>query len=220
MRFTTKPLPGRLNCDQYAIFIGMKDILRLVIATKNKGKKQEIEALLNDLPVEIFALSDFPEIPDVVEDADTLEGNARKKALMSQSHFKMPALADDTGLEVAVLDGRPGVYSARYAGEDGNAAANRALLCSELRDKVDRSARFRTVMAFADGETVHYFEGVCEGRILDHEVGTGGFGYDPLFIPDGYEQTFAEMPASVKNKISHRGKALRKFVAFLEKKSG
>ena len=198
----------------------MEDKLKLVIATKNQGKKLEIEALLGDLPVEIFALSDFPEVPDVEEDADTLEGNAKKKAWVSSEHFKMPALADDTGLEVAALSGRPGVYSARYAGEDGNAAANHALLCVELKGEVDRSARFRTVMAFVDGEEVHFFEGQCEGRILDHEVGTGGFGYDPLFIPDGYEQTFAEMPASLKNEISHRGKALRKFVSFLRNKSG
>ena len=190
--------------------------MKLVIATKNQGKKLEMEALLCDLPVEIFALSDFPEVADVEEDADTLEGNARKKALASYKHFNMPALADDTGLEVNALDGRPGVYSARYAGEDGNASANRALLCQELKDELDRSARFRTVMAFVDGDEVHYFEGICEGRILDHETGTGGFGYDALFIPDGYEQTFAEMPAALKNKISHRGKALRKFVSFLK----
>lgn len=189
--------------------------MQLVIATKNKGKKREIEALLSTLPVEIFALTDFPEIPDVVEDADTLEGNAAKKALASLAHFEMPALADDTGLEVDALNGRPGVYSARYAGEDGNAVANRALLCKELKDTVNRTARFRTVMAYADGEQVHYFEGVCEGRILDHEVGTGGFGYDPLFVPDGYEQTFAEMTPELKNSISHRGKALQRFVAFL-----
>ena len=189
--------------------------MKLVIATKNKGKKREIEALLEGLPIEIYALTDFPEVADVVEDADTLEGNARKKALASFDHFNMPALADDTGLEVEALDGRPGVYSARYAGEDGNAVANRALLCKEMTDKENRAAKFRTVMAFMDGETVHYFEGVCDGRILDHEVGDGGFGYDPLFIPDGYEITFAEMPANQKNQISHRGRALQKFVEFL-----
>ncbi len=191
--------------------------MKLVIATRNLGKKKEIEALLSNLDVEIFALSDFPEVPDVIEDADTLEGNARKKALASFAHFGLPALADDTGLEVDALDGRPGVYSARYAGEDGNAEANRKLLCKELKGTVNRSARFRTVMAYMDGEEVHYFEGLCEGRILDHEVGTGGFGYDPLFVPDGYEQTFGEMPAALKNSMSHRGKALQQFVAFLEK---
>ncbi|MFK7845024.1 MAG: RdgB/HAM1 family non-canonical purine NTP pyrophosphatase [Rhodothermales bacterium] len=189
---------------------------KLVIATKNEGKKKEIEALLRDMPIDIFALTDFPEVPDVVEDADTLEGNAKKKALASYAHFDMPALADDTGLEVAALNGRPGVYSARYAGEDGNAEANRALLCKELKGERNRSARFKTVMAFMDGSAVHYFDGVCDGRILDHEVGTDGFGYDPLFIPDGYEQTFAEMSPSTKNGISHRGRALRKFVAFLQ----
>ena len=194
----------------------MGDKLRLVIATKNLGKKREIESLLTELPIEVLCLSDFPEVPDVVEDKDTLEGNAKKKAVASNKYFNMPALADDTGLEVAALDGRPGVYSARYAGEDGNAEANRALLCKEMKNELDRSARFRTVMAYMDGEDVHYFEGVCEGRILDHEVGTGGFGYDPLFIPDGYEQTFAEMPADQKNQISHRGRALRAFVTYLK----
>ncbi len=196
--------------------------MKLVIATKNKGKKEEIAALLEELTVEVLSLTDFPEVPDVIEDAPTLEGNARKKALASYAYFGIPALADDTGLEVDALGGRPGVYSARYAGEDGNAVANRALLCKELKDERNRTARFRTVMAFADGKDVHFFEGVCEGRILDHEVGTGGFGYDPLFIPDGYEQTFAEMPASEKNKISHRGRALAKVVAFFREsgKSG
>ncbi len=200
-----------------ALFINFQTFhMQLVIATKNKGKKREIEALLSALSVEIYSLTDFPEVPDVIEDADTLEGNAKKKALASLAHFKMPALADDTGLEVDALDGRPGVYSARYAGEEGNAVANRALLCKELKGATNRTARFRTVMAYADGETVHYFEGVCEGRILDHEVGTGGFGYDPLFVPDGYEQTFAEMSPELKNSISHRGKALQGFLNFLK----
>lgn len=194
----------------------MGQIVELVIATKNPGKKKEIARLLEELPIKVFSLTDFPEAPDVVEDKDTLEGNAMKKARSSFTYFNKPALADDTGLEVDVLDGRPGVYSARYAGEDGNAVANRALLCKELKDETNRTARFRTVLAFDDGNALHLFEGVCEGRILDHEVGTGGFGYDPLFIPDGYEQTFAEMPVSLKNKISHRGKALQKFLTYLQ----
>ena len=193
--------------------------MKLVIATKNVGKKREIEALLAALPVEVLCLSDFPEVPDVIEDRDTLEGNAEKKAIASYEYFNLPAIADDTGLEVAALDGRPGVYSARYAGEDGNAVANRALLCKEMKDELDRSARFRTVMAYMDGTEVHYFEGICDGRILDHEVGTGGFGYDPLFIPDGYEQTFAEMPAEQKNQISHRGRALNKFVSYMKEQA-
>lgn len=194
--------------------------MKLVIATRNKGKKKEIAALLEPLSVDVLSLTDFPGAPEVEEDAPTLEGNAKKKALASLAYFSLPALADDTGLEVDALDGRPGVYSARYAGEDGNAEANRALLCKELKGVRNRTARFRTVMAFADGEDVHFFEGVCEGRILDHEVGTGGFGYDPLFVPDGYEQTFAEMPAAEKNKISHRGRALARFVAFMGQRPG
>lgn len=190
-------------------------MLEIVLATRNPGKLAELNALLEGLPVRLHAAADFPGAPEVDEDAPTLEGNARKKALALHTHTGLPALADDTGLEVAALGGRPGVHSARYAGPAADDAANRAKLLAELSAAADRSARFRTVVAFADGEAVHTFEGVCTGRIAEAPRGTGGFGYDPLFVPDGEAWTFAELPAAEKNAISHRGRALRHFTDFL-----
>ena len=188
---------------------------KLLIATHNPGKKVEIESLLKGLSVEIFTQDDFPDMPVVDEDRNTLEGNARKKAKSAFEWTGLPSLADDTGLEVNALGGRPGVYSARYAGKDGNAKANRELLKSELEGITQRNARFRTVLCFIDGEGERYFEGVCEGEILERERGEGGFGYDPLFLPAGETLTFAEMDRETKNKISHRGRALRAFLEFI-----
>lgn len=190
--------------------------VKLLVSTTNEGKKREIRSLLTALSIDILTLSDFRDAPEVVEDAPTLEGNARKKACEIHEFTGLATISDDTGLEVDALDGRPGVFSARYAGADGDASANRALLLKELKDVNNRSARFRTVIAFTDGSEVHYFEGVCEGQILREARGTGGFGYDPLFLPDGEALTFAEMDTGRKNLISHRGKALKKFRAFLE----
>ena len=130
----------------------------------------------------------------------------------------MPALADDTGLEVDALGGRPGVHAARYAGPACDAVANRALLRRELAGVANRAAQFRTIIAFAEAGAVRYFEGVCKGRILDEERGTGGFGYDPLFVPDGEARTFAELSPDEKNAISHRGRALRAFAAYLHER--
>lgn len=190
-------------------------MLHLVLATRNPGKLAEIRALLDGLPVELSHAGDYPGVPDVEEDAPTLEGNAAKKAEVLHAHTGLPALADDTGLEVAALDGRPGVRSARYAGEQADDAANRAKLLEELNGVADRKARFRTVIAYTDGTGVHTFEGICEGHIVETPRGTGGFGYDPLFVPDGETRTFAELPAHEKNAISHRGRALRAFAAYL-----
>lgn len=187
---------------------------KLVIATRNPGKKVEFEALLAGVPVEVLSLADFPDVPDVVEDRDTLAGNAQKKAATVFAATGVPALADDTGLEVDALKGRPGVHSARYAGEDGNAEANRRRLLAELADVAGRTARFRTVLYYADESGERFFEGVCEGEILDRERGDGGFGYDPLFVPAGYTHTFAEMDRATKNAISHRGRALAAFLQF------
>ena len=193
--------------------------MKLVLATRNPGKVAELRQLLGALPVTLVSAADVPGAPEVDEDADTLDGNARKKAVALLAHAGLPSLADDTGLEVDALDGRPGVRSARYAGEDGDAAANRAKLLRELGAAADRRARFRTVLAFADTDgTVRTFDGVCEGRILNQERGAGGFGYDALFAPDdgAGDETFAEMDAAAKNAISHRGRALRQFAAWLE----
>jgi XTP/dITP diphosphohydrolase len=194
--------------------------MRLVLATRNPGKVAELRALLAELPVEIVSAAETG-APEVDEDAPTLEGNARKKALALHAHTGLPALADDTGLEVAVLGGRPGVHSARYAGPAADDAANRQRLLADLTAAADRSARFRTVLAFADeaGE-VHLFEGACAGTITDAERGENGFGYDAVFVPEGEVRTFAEMPREAKNAVSHRRRALDAFAVWLRLRLG
>jgi len=189
--------------------------LRLVLATRNAGKVRELEALLAGLPVEVVPCP--AEAPEVEEDAPTLEGNAEKKARALHAFTGMAALSDDTGLEVDALDGRPGVRSARFAGEHATDADNRAHLLAELRGQTNRRARFRTVLAYVgEAGALHTFEGICEGQILEEERGTGGFGYDALFVPDGHAETFAEMPKESKNRISHRARALAAFTNWLE----
>jgi len=184
--------------------------MKLVVATRNRHKLEELHALLAGLPVELFSALDFPAVPDVVEDGDTFEANAIKKAVTLARATGCWALADDSGLEVAALGNAPGVYSARYAGEPADYAANNAKLLRALDGAADRRARFRCVMALSDpqgrAETV---EGRCAGCISLTPRGAAGFGYDPLFVPDGHAQTFAEMPAELKNSISHRGRALQ-----------
>ncbi|MBN2565409.1 MAG: RdgB/HAM1 family non-canonical purine NTP pyrophosphatase [Candidatus Eisenbacteria bacterium] len=188
------------------------ETLSIVLATRNRHKIAELTSMLSDLPVQILSLDRFPDMPAVVEDGETLEENAIKKAVAVASVAGIPSLADDTGLEVAVLKGAPGVRSARYAGADGNTAANNRRLLDEL-DAVpvgDRRASFRCVIALArtDG-TVSTVEGVTTGVILTTPRGHGGFGYDPLFLPDGHDRTYAEMSSSEKNAVSHRGKAIK-----------
>jgi XTP/dITP diphosphohydrolase len=187
----------------------------LMLATGNPHKARELAALLSDWSVDLRTANDINRPPTVVEDAATLEGNARKKAVEWFEAVDVAVLADDTGLEVDALDGRPGVHSARFAGPAADDAANRAVLLAALEGEADRTAQFRTVLAFNDGTTVRLFEGVCRGRILTEERGTHGFGYDALFVPEGHERTFAELPPDEKNRISHRGRALEAFVAFL-----
>ncbi len=191
---------------------------RIVLATRNPGKIAEIRALLDGLPVDLASASDFPDAPEVEEDLPTLEGNALKKAQALYVHTNLPALADDTGLEVDALQGRPGVHSARFAGEEADDAANRRLLLREMEGRADRSARFRTVIALVEDDQVHHFEGVCEGRILTEERGRGGFGYDRVFVPERETRTFAELEAAEKNAISHRGRALRQLEAYLRRR--
>lgn len=183
--------------------------MKIVIATRNAHKLEEIHAVFDFQGMEICSALDFPDIPETIEDRDTFDGNAVKKAQELCDATGLMAMADDSGLEVDALDGAPGVFSARYAGEDCNYAANNEKLLRELDGTENRRARFRTVIALArPGEEPLTVEGACEGTIIDAPRGANGFGYDPLFVPDGYEQTFAELSADVKNKISHRARAL------------
>ena len=193
---------------------------QLVLATRNPGKVAEIRALLDDLPVTLIPADDVAGAPAVEEDRPTLQGNARKKAEALHAHTGHPTLADDTGLEVDALGGAPGVHTARFAGPDASFADNNAKLLDVLSDASDRSAQFRTVVAFVDGDDVRYFEGICRGHIAEAPRGEQGFGYDPLFIPEGTSKTFAEMSAEQKNAISHRKRALAQFSAFLHNRLG
>lgn len=189
----------------------------LILASRNPHKIEELAATLADLNIELQSALDFPTLKEVEEDKLTLEGNALKKARYVYEETGLPALADDTGLEVDALDGRPGVFSARYAGEGASYQDNVDKLLAELAgvDLKDRGAQFRTVVALVSDEGTHTFEGICRGTIIKEPCGEKGFGYDPVFQPEGYEQTFAELNAKVKNNISHRGKAIHKFYRWL-----
>lgn len=191
----------------------------LVLATRNPHKVAEMTALLRGLAVRIMSCMDLAGVPDVVEDAATLEGNAVKKALAVRDATGMAALADDTGLEVEFLGGAPGVRSARYAGDDANYDENNRKLLAALTGvpAARRRAAFRCVVALASpGRPVRVVEGRTEGTILERPRGTGGFGYDALFLPDGHERTYAEMAAHEKNLVSHRGRALMAARAAIE----
>ena len=191
---------------------------QLLIATRNPDKVEEIRGILTGLDLMLVPLADFPNIPPTVEDAGTLEGNALKKATDAFHALGLPAVADDTGLEVFYLNDAPGVYSSRYAGEDATYADNRRKLLKALRGVPPRrrAARFRTVVAFVrlDG-THHLFQGVCSGVITEEEAGDGGFGYDSIFLPDGYTETFGQMALAQKNMLSHRARAFMNFANFL-----
>ena len=180
----------------------------LVLATHNPGKVAEFRTLLQSLPLTLRTLDAWPDAPDVEEDADTLRGNALKKARAIHTHTGHAALSDDTGLEVDALDGRPGVHTARFAGPNATDTENIAHLLDQLDDAHTRAAQFRTVIALVTPQRTHCVEGICRGTIARAPRGDGGFGYDPVFIPDGHATTFAEMTADAKNAISHRRRAL------------
>lgn len=188
----------------------------LVFATNNLHKLREVSAILNGLAI-VRSLADFNLQTEIPEEGDTLEANARQKAWFIYNHLQKDCFADDTGLEVYALGGRPGVYSARYAGEGCAFADNIRKLLSEMKGISDRRARFRTVVALIIEGREYLFEGKVEGHLLETEAGTHGFGYDPLFVPEGYDITFAQMDESTKNAISHRGEAIRKMADFLKK---
>ncbi|MFN1834649.1 RdgB/HAM1 family non-canonical purine NTP pyrophosphatase [Balneola sp. MJW-20] len=189
---------------------------RLVLASRNKHKIEELRDLLRPLGIDLLSALDFPELEEVVEDKDTLEGNALKKARYVSAMTGLPAVSDDTGLEVDALAGAPGVYSARYAGEDATYGDNVRKLLSEMDGKSNRRARFRTAVALVHDSLEEVFEGICPGQIIREEKGDKGFGYDPVFMPEGYERTFAELDSEVKNRISHRGRAIQKLIEYLK----
>jgi XTP/dITP diphosphohydrolase len=184
----------------------------LLLATRNPGKIQEITAILDGLPLRIQSLLDYPDIPNVVEDGTTLETNALKKSHEIFQTTGLLTLSDDTGLEVFSLEMRPGVFSARYAGESATYEQNYRKLLAELKGfpMSRRKARFRCVTVLTGQNIERSATGTCHGHIIEEPRGTGGFGYDPVFVPNGYSQTFAELPAETKNQISHRAKAFQR----------
>lgn len=191
--------------------------MKLIFASNNKNKIKEIKNQVPD-SIEILSLEDIGCMVDIPETADTIEGNALLKANYIKRHYGFNCFADDSGLEVDVLAGAPGVYSARYAGEDKNDQANNAKLLRELEGKTNRKANFKTVIALHYNGEEHLFTGIVEGEILKEEQGEGGFGYDPLFQATGMTKSFAALTLEEKNAVSHRGKAVSQLVAFLKDK--
>jgi len=189
--------------------------MELVFATHNLNKLKEVQSLLSS-DIRLLSLTDIGCTEDIIEDADTIEGNAIIKATYVKEKYGYDCFADDTGLEVMALDGDPGVYSARYAGEQKDAQDNMNKLLINLAVYTDRSAQFKTVIAFAKAKEIHTFTGICKGEITKERLGDEGFGYDPIFLPEGYNATFAQMAMALKGKISHRGKAVRKFVDYFK----
>lgn len=189
--------------------------MKLVFATNNKHKLDEVRKITSHHPVEIISLAEINCFDDIPETADTLEGNALQKAHYIQEKFGLNCFADDTGLEVEALNNAPGVYSARYAGPGHDSEANMKKLLHEMEGKENRKARFRTVIALVWNGKTYTFDGIVNGTITTTKRGENGFGYDPIFIPEGYEQTFAELGNDIKNQISHRAKAVEKLDEFL-----
>jgi len=188
---------------------------KLLVATGNSHKTDEIRAILGEDYV-VSDLKAHPDLPEVEETGITFLENATLKAVEISKQVDGLILSDDSGLEVDALGGEPGVYSSRYAGEAGNDAANNKKLLHELQGEDSRTARFRCVMVLAqDGEVLASFDGAVEGRMLSELHGEGGFGYDPLFVPDGYHQTFSQLSEGIKNQLSHRAVAMEKVVAWL-----
>ncbi|MBQ1989551.1 MAG: RdgB/HAM1 family non-canonical purine NTP pyrophosphatase [Rikenellaceae bacterium] len=188
--------------------------MKLIFATNNAHKLAEVQAVLGD-GYELVTPRQMGITEDIPETASTLEGNARQKARYLYERTGLDCFADDTGLEVDALDGAPGVHSARYATDGHDFEANTRLLLHNMEGKEDRRARFRTAIILIEGGEEHLFEGRAEGEITCEPAGCGGFGYDPVFRPEGYEQTFAEMSADEKNAISHRARAVAKLVEYL-----
>ena len=193
---------------------------KIIFATNNEHKLTEVRAILKDT-YQVLSLKDINCFEDIPETADNLEDNARQKAQYIYKHYQVDCFADDSGLEVEALGGAPGVYSARFAalegtGEPHDAKANTNRLLRELKDKDNRKAQFRTIICLIQNGKEYLFEGIVTGKINQQESGSEGFGYDPVFMPDGYDKTFAELGNDVKNTISHRARAVKKLVDFLQ----
>lgn len=189
--------------------------MEIVFATHNQHKAFEARGILGDA----YTLKDLRQIgcvSDIPETADTLKGNALQKAQFVVDHYHVNCFADDTGLEIEALDGKPGVYSARYAGENCSSSDNMNKVLREMEGMTNRKACFKTVIALILNDKTYFFEGRIDGQITTTPRGAEGFGYDPIFVPDGYDKTFAELSADVKNQISHRGIAMQKLMAFLQ----
>lgn len=190
--------------------------MQLVFASNNKNKIKEIQALVADT-IQIISLEDIGCTEDIPETAETIEGNAILKANYVTEKYGYPCFADDTGLEVDALNGAPGVYSARYAGEQKDANDNMDKLLLELKDKSNRNANFKTVICLNLNGTQQLFTGIINGKIIDEKIGTNGFGYDPIFTAEGHQKTFAQLTLEEKAQISHRGIAVAQLIAFLSK---
>lgn len=192
---------------------------RILFASRNEGKIREAQAILGSSNVKLVSIRDFPDMPEVVEDGKNFFENAFKKAKMLSEFTGLPTIADDSGLEVDCLDGRPGVYSARYAGPDATDGDNIKRLLEEMKgvQPEDRTAAFKCLLVLYETDgSFQYFEGVFEGSIAEAPSGTGGFGYDPVFIPAGANKTVAELDPETKNSISHRGRAFDKLKKYLK----
>lgn len=188
--------------------------MKLVFATNNLHKLREVQEMLSN-SIEVLSLKDIGCFEEIEETENTLEGNAKLKADYITQKYGFDCFADDTGLEVEALNGKPGVYSARYAGEHGNAEKNMEKLLNELQNKSSRKAKFRTIIALNLNNKQYLFEGICDGKILNEKTGIKGFGYDPIFKPSNASCSFAEMSSEEKNIISHRGIAIQELVQFL-----
>lgn len=191
--------------------------MKLVFATNNQNKVKEVQSLLPK-HITILSLKDIGCEEDIPETQPTIEGNAIQKAQYVKEKYGYDCFADDTGLEVNALNGEPGVFSARYAGEQRNADDNMNKLLNELQDKNDRSAHFKTVVALILNGEQHTFHGICNGTIIKEKKGEKGFGYDPIFMATGFEETFAQISLEEKNRVGHRGKAVQKLIEFLNTK--
>ncbi|HPK41511.1 MAG TPA: RdgB/HAM1 family non-canonical purine NTP pyrophosphatase [Candidatus Cloacimonadota bacterium] len=192
--------------------------MKLVVATKNRDKFREIKAMLHGLDLELICSADIDGLPDIDEDQDTILANSIKKAKETADYTNLPAIADDTGFFVTALNDEPGVFAARYAGENCSYTDNVNKMLKNMTGKIDRRARFETIVSLAfpgKSETVS-MKGVVLGSIIEEPHGREGFGYDPIFVPEGYDQTFAELPDTVKNKISHRAKAFDAILPLLK----